>query len=234
MRYRGYVYDRETELYYLQSRYYNPEWGRFINADNYPSTGQGLLGNNMFAYCGNNPVMREDEGGELWGTVAKFALGVLSQYIGDVLENVASGASGWDIFTPTSSVGEYLAAGVTALIPGSDLGAAIIRSTVSESIKGVERYILGEDLNLGQMVCNVIVGTAVDTTLSKLSDFVSDRIIASKPKNYSSYAGVQRKKNPTINQEDIYRKMHRASGVNRAINVTAGFSFSVINSLIAP
>jgi len=55
LRYRGYVYDTETKLYYLQSRYYNPEWGRFINADAFTSTG-GLLGNNMFAYCGNNPV----------------------------------------------------------------------------------------------------------------------------------------------------------------------------------
>ena len=54
--YRGYVYDHETGLYYLQSRYYNPEWGRFLNADALVSTGQGLLGNNMFAYCGNNPV----------------------------------------------------------------------------------------------------------------------------------------------------------------------------------
>ena len=49
-RYRGYYYDVETGLYYLQSRYYNPEWGRFINADAYISTGQGLIGNNMFAY----------------------------------------------------------------------------------------------------------------------------------------------------------------------------------------
>ena len=68
MRYRGYVYDRETGLYYLQSRYYNPTWGRFINADNYPSTGQGLLGNNMFAYCGNNPVSRIDSNGEAFET----------------------------------------------------------------------------------------------------------------------------------------------------------------------
>ena len=58
--YRGYVYDWETDLYYLQSRYYNPEWGRFINADILISTGQGFVGNNMFAYCGNNPVMFSD------------------------------------------------------------------------------------------------------------------------------------------------------------------------------
>ena len=42
------VLDTETGLYYLQSRYYDPEVGRFINADSFASTGQGLLGNNMF------------------------------------------------------------------------------------------------------------------------------------------------------------------------------------------
>ena len=47
-------------MYYLQSRYYSPEWGRFLNADAFVSTGQGLLGNNMFAYCRNNPVKRID------------------------------------------------------------------------------------------------------------------------------------------------------------------------------
>ena len=72
LRYRGYVYDQETGLYYLQSRYYNPTWGRFINADSFVSTGQGLLGNNMFAYCGNNPVLGYDPTGtrvQLWSTL---------------------------------------------------------------------------------------------------------------------------------------------------------------------
>ena len=63
LRYRSYVYDHETGLYYLQSRYYNPEVGRFINADAFTSTGQGLLGNNMFAYCLNNPVCNKDTAG---------------------------------------------------------------------------------------------------------------------------------------------------------------------------
>ena len=61
--YRGYVLDTQTKLYYLQSRYYNPEIGRFINADMLVSTGQGLLGNNMFAYCLNNPVNYSDPTG---------------------------------------------------------------------------------------------------------------------------------------------------------------------------
>ena len=60
----SYVYDTETGLYYLQSRYYDPEVGRFINADAFASTGQGILGNNMFSYCRNNPVSRVDIYGE--------------------------------------------------------------------------------------------------------------------------------------------------------------------------
>jgi len=63
LRYRGYVYDTETGLYYLHSRYYNPAMGRFINADVLISTGQGVLGNNMFAYCNNNPVAYADPSG---------------------------------------------------------------------------------------------------------------------------------------------------------------------------
>ena len=62
-RYRGYYYDAETGLYYLQSRYYDAETGRFINQDSYISTGTGLLGFNMFAYCGNNPILYIDLSG---------------------------------------------------------------------------------------------------------------------------------------------------------------------------
>ena len=64
LRYRGYFYDDETGFYYLQSRYYDPEVGRFINPDGYISTGTGILGYNMFAYCGNNPVNNFDPSGE--------------------------------------------------------------------------------------------------------------------------------------------------------------------------
>jgi len=62
-RYRGYVYDQETGLYCLQSRYYDPEMGRFLNADAFPTTGQGFVGNNMFAYCLNNPIIYKDDCG---------------------------------------------------------------------------------------------------------------------------------------------------------------------------
>ncbi len=76
-RYRGYYYDTETSLYYLQSRYYDPEVGRFINADAHIVTDQdSVLTTNMYAYCQNNPVMRSDQNGESWRDVARFGLAV--------------------------------------------------------------------------------------------------------------------------------------------------------------
>ena len=64
IRYRGYYYDTDLGLYYLQSRYYDPETGRFVNADAYAQTGTGLLDKNMFAYCLDDPVNLVDEAGD--------------------------------------------------------------------------------------------------------------------------------------------------------------------------
>ena len=72
IRYRGYYYDAETGFYYLQSRYYDPETRRFLNADGYVSTGQGMTGNNMFAYCENNPINRSDPSGMFWKEIGNF------------------------------------------------------------------------------------------------------------------------------------------------------------------
>ena len=74
-RYRGYYYDTETGFYYLNSRYYDPSVGRFLNADGYINGNGDLIGYNMFAYCGNNPVIGYDPLGEWnWGKIAEGAL----------------------------------------------------------------------------------------------------------------------------------------------------------------
>ena len=63
LRYRGYYYDSDTGLYYLNSRYYDPVMCRFVNADAYNSTGLGIQGHNMYSYCLNNPIRYYDNGG---------------------------------------------------------------------------------------------------------------------------------------------------------------------------
>ncbi len=70
LRYRGYYYDTETGLYYLQSRYYDPATYRFVNADNAAviavSPEKANWDKNLFAYCDNDPVNRKDDEGNIW------------------------------------------------------------------------------------------------------------------------------------------------------------------------
>ena len=68
-RYRGYYYDEETGLYYLKSRYYDPEVGRFITIDDISYLDlETINGLNLYAYCGNNPVMNVDPNGCSWNS----------------------------------------------------------------------------------------------------------------------------------------------------------------------
>ncbi len=64
-RYRSYYYDNETKLYYLNSRYYNPEWGRFISADTILGANQDFYSNNLYLYVSNNPINNVDETGTI-------------------------------------------------------------------------------------------------------------------------------------------------------------------------
>ena len=113
-RYRGYRYDSETGLYYLQSRYYNPQWGRFINAD-VELTGD-LIDMNVFAYCGNNPVCRIDTSGQAW---YHWALGGL----------VVAGCAIAVVVTAGGALPAVAAVG--AVLSGS--GAATVATTVAAS-----------------------------------------------------------------------------------------------------
>ena len=76
-RYRSYYYDSETKLYYLNSRYYNPEWKRFINPDSYAGQiGGNILLHNIYIYSLNNPILYSDESGNIVG-LTSVAAGVL-------------------------------------------------------------------------------------------------------------------------------------------------------------
>lgn len=79
--YRGYYFDSETNLYYLGSRYYDATTGRFLNADSYINANDKLNGNNIFAYCSNNPIKYVDSDGEWIHIVAGGIIGGVTSFI---------------------------------------------------------------------------------------------------------------------------------------------------------
>ena len=120
LRYRGYVYDSETGLYYVSSRYYDPEIGRMISPDSAEilmASPSALTDKNLYAYCDNNPVVRADGGGEFWHIVVGAAIGAV---IGAVSSIVAQTVSGQDINwaeVGVSAVSGAVSGAVTAACP---------------------------------------------------------------------------------------------------------------------
>ena len=105
-RYRGYYFDEETGLYYLQTRYYDPEVGRFIFRDSIEyADPETICGLNLYAYCGNNPVMNVDPTGT-------FILSlIIAAVIGAAASALSSVVSQW-LTTGTVNWGQV---GISAL-----------------------------------------------------------------------------------------------------------------------
>ena len=133
LRYRGYFYDTETGLYYLQSRYYDPEVGRWINIDNveYLGTEDELISYNLFTYCLNNPVNRTDENGNLslpnW---AKVAIGAVA-LAGAVALTVATGGGAAAV-----AVGVAKVVGSVALSTAVSAGVGYLQNGKQGAIDG--------------------------------------------------------------------------------------------------
>ena len=133
IRYRGYYFDAETELYYLHSRYYDPEIGRFINTDDSNNLGSDMtiLSYALFVYCGNNPVTGCDPTGRWnWG-------GVLVG-VGLVLAGVAIVASA-GAATPLVAVaaGSLIATGTTTAYAAATDSAMVVDVSWSTPISNV-------------------------------------------------------------------------------------------------
>ena len=164
IRYRGYYYDAGTGLYYLNARYYNPQWRRFISPDSTeyidPEAVNGL---NRYAYCNNDPINYADPSGcfalttfGIWAIVgivsAAMALGGGAQ----LASNALAGETGSDLWRGVA--GAALGSGANALalclVPFTGVTAfavsALIGAGMQTGIDTVETLIRGEQISVGQ------------------------------------------------------------------------------------
>ena len=232
IRYRGYYYDTETRLYYLKSRYYDPATKRFLNADGSDNLKpqSDLYDKNLYSYCDNNPIMCEDLDGNVW--ITAVAVGVGSQYAADIIGNLIAGKTGKDIFIPTSSIGEYVAAGVTALIPGSGLTGSLMRSAVSAGIYGIEKQIKRGDLTIADIAGKFASDFVFDFGISMAMSGVNQIIDSKLPKNYSSYAGKQYKNNAQITARQISKKMANSFKLGEGLSMVFEFMFNTMGNVL--
>ena len=127
-RYRGYVWDEETGLYYVSSRYYNSEVGRWISADHSETLHaefENFAQYNLFAYCFNNPVALTDAIGTWPNWATKIAIGIAAIVIGAAVVAATGGAA-------AAFTGALIAGAKTAAISGA-IGAAVGAGTSTVS-----------------------------------------------------------------------------------------------------
>ena len=203
LRYRGYFYDTETSLYYLKSRYYNPEVGRFINPDVFATTDvDGVLSANMFAYCENNPIRNSDSSGALFGLdAASVIIGAATGAITSLIGGIAAGDTGLELLGDvgigalSGAVGGVIGSAITATYDTykcykegvSIKGCAIVfvSELVSSLVVGVKfpSGFFGKGIwdKFGKAAFDLSVGFAVNLTASQISTNVAENLYMTEP-----------------------------------------------------
>lgn len=194
-RYRGYIYDTETGFYYVTSRYYDPEIGRFINADDidYLGADGSPLSYNLFAYCMNNPVNRFDDDGNFslpnW---AKITIGVAAIAIGVAATALTGGAAApvliasLKIAATSTVIGAVSGAGISAMSHHVSTGSweGVGKAAVTGAIDGACDGFMWGGISAGTTFTTIAAKGAKIQQIGKL-----------KPTNKSGkgYHGVQYK-----------------------------------------
>ena len=167
-RYRGYYYDTETGFYYLQSRYYDPAIGRFINPDSTDvlvATPTALTDKNLYAYCDNNPIARTDEDGEFWHVVIGAAISGIFELGSQLISNGGdfSEVNWGKVIYQTAKGGITAACGIV----GSAAISAVM--TLAESAIEGETDPAKMLFDVGIDIASSMVGTGVGWAFEKIA-----------------------------------------------------------------
>lgn len=165
IRYRGYYYDAETGLYYISSRYYDPSVKRMLNSDDESLSAaslEALTDKNYFAYCDNNPVGREDVGGEFWHIVAGAAVGGVLNSIDTTIDLVSAYRNGGDVKKAWLHLGVSFTTGAVSgglAMTGVGAAASVAINAASSGIgAGLDQWIDGQKLSVKKVAFAAIEG----------------------------------------------------------------------------
>ncbi len=128
IKYKGYYYDEEIGMYYLLSRYYYPEWRRFLTPDNYTYLDfEDINDLNLFAYCNNNPIMYSDPEGHLF--ISAMVIGGIVGFITCAgVSAISQGiTSGWNNINGWQVLFDGVIGGVSGILSSSGIGAIASR-----------------------------------------------------------------------------------------------------------
>ena len=185
-RYRGYLYDTETQLYWVSSRYYSPELCRWISPDSIEYLDpESINGLNLYAYCGNDPINKYDPTGHfgIWALVAITAASMLIGGTAQLVSNAMAGKTGSELWRGVA--GAAVGAGVNALalclaMPtgGASLFIAAGASAIAQTgVDTLETVIRGEEVDVGQTFIDL--GLNFVTTLA--GNYLGGKMIPTNP-----------------------------------------------------
>ena len=241
IRYRGYYYDTETGLYYLQSRYYDATLCRFLNRDNVnylePESIHGL---NLYAYCNNNPVMFADPSGHsvilamLIGAGIGLVIGLGSQLASDIISNVVANGfdlsewkmSSWQTYVGVELGGviggaltPFLGPVVTGFITGASSTAI---SMGLSNVTGVSNY------SLGEIICTSLLIGAVSSITTGILDNVK---ISGVNSGRGSLTAVSKQINTKLVNGSIKNVSIKTIGKMATLNAIYSAPFTIFNGL---
>ena len=202
IRYRGYYYDTESGLYYLNSRYYDPVTGRFVNADS--QLNPNLLGKNLFSYCENNPVQKSDFTGlycgfdDLIAGAVGAIVGVGGQLVSDLVSSAVNGE--WSFSSLETYIGAGVggaAGGIVTLYAGPVVGAAVSGGASTLIGQGLEKITGRSARGWNEIVANTFCDAALSATFEIVMPQVNK--ITSGRNSFSSVykSGLTKIKNGT-------------------------------------
>ena len=206
IRYRGYYYDSDLDLYYLQSRYYDSEIGRFLNSDNVSDSDAGVLGYNTYIYASNNPIKFSDPSGHSI---------ILSMFLSAVVGAAVSAVSdiGCQLLNngfETSKI-DWNSVGYSAVVGGifggisGGVGGAIAKSGANALTKTVATAVADGCINVAETafdaVCrkrtlsagDIVYSFSTGAASSAVGSLISNRVQKGNISSFNSLTKNQKK-----------------------------------------